>query len=204
MNQPPNDLQRLSKAFYARPTAEVAADLIGNALLHRSDCGIWVGGWIVETEAYLGNRDPASHSARGKTQSNQSMFLDAGSLYVYPIHSRFCLNAVTESAGIGSAVLIRAIEPVWGIAQMRERRGLDRLGRLAGGPAMLCEALAIDRRDDGRSLLHDEHLGVFRPTGTVQRKIVKTRRIGISKAAHRLLRFVDADSKFLSRPYRPR
>ncbi|MEL6105785.1 MAG: DNA-3-methyladenine glycosylase [Planctomycetota bacterium] len=192
---------RLPRSFFAQPTAKVASDLIGKAFLHRVDNG-WLGGWIVETEAYLHRRDPASHSARGRTASNASMFAAPGTLYVYPIHAKYCLNAVTQSEGEGTAVLIRAIEPVWGLATMRRQRGLDDKRRLTTGPAMLCQALAIDRGDDGRCLIDDPQIGIFVDSARPDATVATTPRIGISKAAHRKLRFIDPSSRFLSRPVR--
>ncbi|MEO1616860.1 MAG: DNA-3-methyladenine glycosylase [Planctomycetota bacterium] len=193
---------RLGRDFFERSTPTVAEQLIGKALLHRPSGGDWIGGWIVETEAYLDRNDPASHAARGKTPSNASMFDRAGTLYVYPIHAKYCLNAVTQGKAEGAAVLIRAIEPVWGIASMREYRGYDDLKRLTRGPAMLCQALGIDRKDDGRFLCQDPDLGIFevlKSEAGNARRVSKTRRIGISKAKHRLLRFVDRNSPFRSR-----
>ena len=181
----------------------VARDLIGKALLHRVD-DRWLGGWIVETEAYLHHRDPASHSARGRTASNASMFAAPGTLYVYPIHAKVCLNAVTEPLGRGAAVLIRAIEPVWGIERMMSARGHQDLRRLTRGPAMLCQALHIDRRDDGRDLTTDPDLGIFDPATAERRQVQATKRIGISKAQHRNLRFVDPESQHVSRKVNPR
>lgn len=128
------------------------------------------------------------------------MFAVPGTLYVYPIHAKYCLNAVTEAEGEGAAVLIRAIEPVWGIDQMRDHRGLDDERRLTTGPAMLCQALAIDRDDDGRCLIEDPRLGIFEEPDNPRMPVAATRRIGISKAAHRKLRFIDQSSRFLSRP----
>ncbi|MEM0925783.1 MAG: DNA-3-methyladenine glycosylase [Planctomycetota bacterium] len=188
---------RLPRGFYQQSTPVVAAELIGKALLHRTSNGDWVGGWIVETEAYLGENDAASHSARGLTRSNRSMFSAPGTLYVYPIHARHCLNAVTECEGTGAAVLIRAIEPVWGIGEMKKRRGYEDIRRLTRGPAMLCQALSIDREDDGRCLIGDPRLGIFH--GPDARRIAKSPRIGISQARDLLLRYVDADSAFRSR-----
>lgn len=193
------DASRLTQSFYERPTQTVAAELIGKALLHRVK-DHWVGGWIVETEAYLDRRDPASHSSRGLTASNASMFSAAGTLYVYPIHAKFCLNAVTQPAGEGAAVLIRSLEPVWGISTMRRHRERDDLKRLSRGPAMICQALGINRRDDGRDLTTDKRLGIYDLPAAARRRVQSTRRIGISKAIHRKLRFIDCDSKYLSRP----
>ena len=161
--------------------------------------GRWVGGLIVETEAYLHHRDPASHSWRGLTASNRSMFAGPGTLYVYPIHAKYCLNAVTQAEGEGTAVLIRAIEPTWGREEMQRRRGMEELRRLTRGPAMLCQALGINRDDDGRSLLNDPGIGIYEGTDQV-RRVMATRRIGISRAVRRKLRFIDPDSTFLSRP----
>ena len=189
---------RLRSSFYDRPTSTVARDLIGKAVLHRVG-DAWLGGWIVETEAYLHRGDPASHAARGLTASNASMFADPGTLYVYPIHAKHCMNAVTEAAGVGAAVLIRAIEPIWGIEQMKQARGFDDPRRLTRGPAMLCQALQIDRGDDRRSLLNDQRLGVFDLDDAPRRKVRATTRIGISKAQNRKLRFVDPRSIYLSR-----
>ncbi|WP_182866770.1 DNA-3-methyladenine glycosylase [Rhodopirellula sp. JC639] len=189
---------RLDAAFYRRATAVVAKQLIGKALLHRVD-GQWLGGWIVETEAYLDRNDPASHAARGKTPSNASMFAGPGTLYVYPIHAKYCLNAVTQDEGQGAAVLVRAIEPIWGLDRMRQSRGHDDPKRLTRGPAMLCQALRIDRKDDGRCLVRDEALGVFDAPSQPPRRVRVTKRIGISKAQHRNLRFIDANSDYLSR-----
>lgn len=200
MGNAPIDATRLMAPFYDRPTATVARELIGRALLHRVE-NQWVGGWIVETEAYLHQRDPASHSARGKTASNASMFHDPGTLYVYPIHAKYCLNAVTEANGWGAAVLIRAIEPVWGIDVMVQARGHDDMRRLTRGPAMLCQALRINRDDDGRSLVTDPGLGIFTVEPNSLRRVRATKRIGISKAQHRKLRFVDPDSLHLSRRF---
>ena len=201
----PNDsLSRVDGAFYQRPTATVAKELIGQVICHRTD-GVWVGGVIVETEAYLDCGDPASHSARGKTKSNASMFGHPGTMYVYPIHAKHCLNVVTEECERGAAVLIRAIEPVWGIEVMRQRRRLSEIRRLVSGPAMLCQALSIDRADDGRCFLTDSELGIFRSSeeNSGKRRVRVTKRIGLSKAKHRNLRFVDPDSSFLSRRFRP-
>ena len=131
----PSPETRLPLAFYERRTETVARDLLGKSLVRKVQ-GEHVGGIIVETEAYLSTEDPASHSARGHTPSNAAMFGRAGTLYVYPIHAKYCLNAVTESDGVGCAVLIRAIEPVWGVEAMQENRGVEDLRRLTRGPDM--------------------------------------------------------------------
>ena len=196
------ELDRLPETFYDRCTIEVAQDLIGKAILRRVGED-WLGGWIVETEAYLDRGDPASHSARGPTAGNASMFAGPGTLYVYPIHAKYCMNAVTQGQGIGSAVLIRAIDPVWGIESMRRFRNHVDLNRLTTGPAKLCQAIHIDRRDDGRNLIDDETIGIFKLPNEPKRRVRAGKRIGISKAKQRNLRFVDVDSNYLSRKLPP-
>ena len=119
-------------------------------------------------------------------------------MYVYPIHAKHCLNAVTESAGCGAAVLIRSIEPVWGVEKMRERRGFEELRRLTRGPAMLCQALAVDRSHDGIDIVEDQTFCIA-DCDSDQPTIEATARIGISKAKDLPLRFINRSSQFLSR-----
>lgn len=187
----------LPVSFYARPTDLVAQDLIGKTFLHRV-IGRWIGGIIVETEAYLAADDAASHSARGKTKSNRAMFGKPGLLYVYPIHAKYCLNFVTDAKDEGTAVLIRALEPIWGIELMRESRNQTELKRLTSGPAMLCQALGVDRSHDGIDLIGDKDFrvaeGIADPV-----EVFASKRIGISKAVDLPLRFTAKGSRYLSR-----
>jgi DNA-3-methyladenine glycosylase len=182
--------KRLPRAFFDRDTARVAEELIGRLVVRNLE-GRWRVGRIVETEAYVGPHDLASHSRRGPTPSNRSMFGPPGHAYVYQIYGlHHCLNVVTEPEGHGSAVLLRAIEPICGID-----------GRTQG-PGLVCRALGVDRRLDGVDLggevlwLADPEV---RPTGSV----VRSRRIGIDYAgawARRLLRFHLRGNPFVSRP----
>ena len=187
----------MPRSFYDRSPALVARQLLGKALLRRIQ-GEWVGGLIVETEAYLAERDPASHSARGKTPSNAAMFGLPGTLYVYPIHAKYCMNAVTEAEGRGSAVLIRAIEPVWGIEVMKANRGFSDLRRLTRGPAMLCQALSIDRDDDHKDLTRDREILIAESNEASNVKVRGTPRIGISQAQRLRLRFLVRENTFVS------
>ena len=189
--------ERLHRAFFGRPVAEVAPDLIGCMLTVDG-----VGGLIVETERYQQD-DPASHSFRGPRGRAAVMFGPPGRLYVYRSYGlHWCVNLVCEAEGSGAAVLIRALAPIHGIPRMRaRRRGVpDKL--LCAGPGRLCAALAIDRHLDGaeavdpagRVALFDRAAPVGIATGP---------RIGISVAAEQPWRFGLAGSRYLSRPFRP-
>jgi DNA-3-methyladenine glycosylase len=178
------------RAFFARSPEAVARDLIGATLLYDG-----AGGVIVETEAYH-PADPASHSFSGRTLRNAAMFGEPGTVYVYRIYGmHWCLNFVCLP---GSAVLIRAIEPVEGLDRMSERRGLLPPRLLTTGPGRLCAALGISRDDDGRSL--------FEPPFAIAlnsqvRNVLVGPRIGITKAVEEPLRFGLEGSLFLSRKF---
>ena len=188
---------RLPRSFYDRPTKVVARQLLGKVFC-RKISGRLVGGRIVETEAYLPVNDPACHASRGQTRSNASMFSIPGTLYVYPIHAKHCLNAVTESAGRGSAVLIRAIEPIWGIEIMQANRGLEDLRRLTRGPGMLCQALGIDRNSDGIDLIKSKEITISICAQSNDFKVITTPRVGISKGKSAPLRFVVVGNRYVS------
>jgi DNA-3-methyladenine glycosylase len=145
--------RRLRRGFYTRDALDVAPDLLGKVLV-AGECA----GRIVEVEAYRAD-DPASHSFRGRTTRNATMFGPGGLLYVYFTYGmHFCANVVTGSAGDGQAVLLRAVVPCRGIETMRARRG-DRPGRaLTDGPGKLCQAFGIDRSDDGTDLCHSRDI----------------------------------------------
>jgi DNA-3-methyladenine glycosylase len=151
-------------------------------------------------EAYLSTRDPACHASRGLTERNKAMFGPAGHAYVYMIHSRWCLNAVTEPEGTPSAILIRAIEPLLGLDLMQQRRRTDIVRDLTRGPARLCEALAIDRTYDGWDLTAGRELWIAADVEADDRKfrIGRSGRIGISSAQRRLLRFFEMGNRFVS------
>jgi DNA-3-methyladenine glycosylase len=189
----------LAREFYLRDPVVVARELIGKRLVRETSAGI-CGGPIVEVEAYLSQRDPACHASRGMTARNAAMFGPPGHAYVYMIHSRWCLNAVTEPAGVPSAILIRAIEPVEGVELMHQRRRTDIVRDLARGPARLCEALAIDRTYNGWDLTVGREMWIADDPFANRRepRIARSGRIGISSAQRRLLRFFDAESRFVS------
>jgi DNA-3-methyladenine glycosylase len=154
-----------------------------------------VGGPIVETEAYR-HDDPASHSYPGPTARNAAMFGPPGQLYVYLSYGiHWCVNIVCGAEGTGAAVLIRAFEPVHGMAEMRQRRGREAAAELASGPGRVGQSLAAGPHLIGRP-------AELVPPGSA-RRVIATTRIGISKAVDRPWRFLDADSPYVSRRHRP-
>src|SRR5262245_27864641 len=189
----------LAREFYLRDPVVVARELIGKRLIRETSAGV-CGGRIVEVEAYLSQRDPACHASRGMTNRNAAMFGPPGHAYVYMIHSRWCLNAVTEPAGVPSAILIRAIEPLEGVELMHQRRRTDIVRDLARGPARLCEALSIDRTYSGWDLTAGRELWIADEPEANGRplRVARSGRIGISSAQRRLLRFFDSESRFVS------
>jgi len=189
-----NRFTPLVRSFY-EPTAEaVAPALLGHWLIRKTRQGL-VGGPIVETEAYLAN-DPACHAAPGLTRRNRVMFGPPGHCYVYFIYGcHFCVNAVCRPAGVGEAVLIRALEPLFGQELMRSYRPVPLERNLTNGPAKVCEALQIDRTLDGVDLCDgDSPLFIARnPNAEIFRTergpVTTSKRIGITRAAHLPLRF---------------
>lgn len=191
----------LPQAWYAQPALVVARALLGQVLVRRLDDGTLLSGRIVETEAYT-PEDPACHAHRGETARARSMFQSGGISYVYRIYGIYhCLNAVTQAAGEGAAVLIRALEPLEGLARMLEERGTGLPRDVTRGPGRLCQALAIDRRLDGLALDADGPLGIHAGADVPDSAVRQTPRIGINvmlEAREAPWRFVIADSPMLS------
>jgi DNA-3-methyladenine glycosylase len=157
-------------------------------------------GRIVETEAYLGEHDPACHAAAGETARTKLLYGPPGVSYVYFIYGvHWCVNAVTRRAGLPSAVLIRALEPLEGVDLMRERRGSPKRDRdLANGPGKLCEALGITGAMNG-CRLYDSPLTIRRGAPIPDAHVIVTPRIGITKAADWPLRWIVKDHPFASK-----
>ncbi len=185
----------LGADFFDRSVHEVAPALIGCELTYRG-----VGGPIVEVEAY-DQTDAASHSYKGRTDRTDVMFGPAGRVYVYRSYGiHWCMNLVCDREGYGAAVLIRALEPRHGIEQMRERRGGRGDRELAAGPGRLTQALGITSELNGASIGKD--LRVTPRTG--QEQVAVGVRIGISVAVGQPWRYGRTDSRYLSRPIRPK
>jgi DNA-3-methyladenine glycosylase len=208
-------VRRLRRAELPVATIALARFLIGKVIV-RELADARLTGRIVETEAYP-PQDPAAHHFRGPTPRNRSMFLRRGHAYVYFSYgNHFMLNVSAELRGVGGGVLIRALEPLEGIKQMQVHRGTQRLLDLARGPGRLAQALQIDRRLDGTDLCSPGPLWL----GTIRRSLGAsgphkyglnkndddqlgvTTRIGITRAADRLLRFYELGSPFVSGPLR--
>lgn len=185
------DRQALPREFYNRPAAEVARDLLGKVLTHRSK-GARTAGRIVETEAYLGSGDLAAHTARGVTPRTRVIFGAPGHAYVYLIYGMYeCLNMVTDAEGVAGCVLIRALEPVAGLDVMRGRRPTARrIEDLANGPGKLTLAMGITRVHNGADLTRGAltvHAATDRSGSHLQ--IGVSPRIGIAQSRELPLRF---------------
>jgi len=192
-------LRPLSRSFYDRDTELVARELLGAILWSRTPDGV-AAGRIVETEAYVGEHDGACHAAAGLTQRTKWLYGPPGIAYVYFIYGvHWCFNAVTRRAGLPSAVLVRALEPVDGIPLMRVRRGEPARDRdLTNGPGKLCAALAITGAANGARLDHPP-LSILRGEPVPDADVGNSPRIGITRAADWPLRWFVKGNTFVSR-----
>jgi DNA-3-methyladenine glycosylase len=191
-------LRRLSRDELPLETIALARFLLGKMVV-RELAGETLSGRIVETEAYLVG-DPACHAFRGPTLRNRALFLERGHAYVYIAYgTSLMLNVSSEPPGIGAGVLIRALEPIEGIRRMERHRGLSRLRDLARGPGRLASALRVTLSLDGVDLCAPGPLWLgddARPPQPIGASV----RIGITKAADRLLRFYERGNPFVSGP----
>ena len=197
-----SQIRRLHRGRLPAGTVELAKYLIGKTLVHDTRAGR-VSGRIVETEAYVVG-DAAGHAYRGLTQRNKSLFLDRGHAYIYRAYGlHFLANVSSEIRGVGAGVLLRALEPLDGIDLMRLRRPQVALIDLARGPGRLAQAMGIGLLHDGVDLCAAGPLWLgdaVRPAGEICRSV----RIGISRETHRLLRFYERGSPYVSGPKRLR
>jgi DNA-3-methyladenine glycosylase len=196
--------RKLPRTFFLHDTVTVARALLGCVLWRRLDHGELLAARIVETEAYLGANDSASHARRGlRSERNASMYLEGGHAYVYFTYGmHWCLNVVTQEADIAEAVLLRGAEPVRGIEVMRERRPKAKKDwELMNGPGKICMALDIDRRLDGESLAGDALWLTARDIEVLEDAIAVSPRIGVEgsgEAAPWPLRFFLRGNRYVS------
>jgi DNA-3-methyladenine glycosylase len=189
--------RKLARSFYARPAEVVARDLLGKVLVRAHPAGA-VRARIVEAEAYTGQTDPGSHAFRGLTPRTSVMFGPPGHLYVYFTYGmHFCVNVVTDREGVAGAVLLRAAEPLEGIDLMEARRGPRPLVELCNGPAKLCEAFDITRRQNGADVEGAEIW--MEDDGFVPACVQVSTRVGLSQGRELPLRFFLPDSPYVSK-----
>jgi len=193
-------IKRISRARVPHDTVELARTLLGKVLVRRFSGGI-AAGRIVETEAYLQN-DPACHAFRGMTARNRSLFLEHGYAYVYLCYgTSHMLNVSSEPSGVGSGVLLRALEPLFGIEHMQRNASHVKLADLTRGPGRLTAALRVDLRHDGLNLFTDQQLWIGSDGHKIE-SIGESIRIGLTKGAEQRLRFFVPGSRHLSGPRR--
>jgi DNA-3-methyladenine glycosylase len=197
-------IRPLERAFFARDPRRVARELLGKVLV-RQAAGVRLAARIVEVEAYLGEKDPAAHAAAGRTARNAVLFGPPGYAYVYFIYgNHYCLNVSCEPEGKAGGVLFRALEPLIGVEEMARARGVALDGpadwpKLTSGPGRLAQAFGITRaRDNGCDLTSAASSLWIGDDGYHIRGIRVTRRVGITKAQDKRLRYILEGSRFVS------
>ncbi len=201
--------QPLTREFFARDAVTVARELLGKLLIRRNGRQL-LAGRLVEDEAYLGATDPAAHSYIGRTPRNAVLFGPPGHAYVYFIYgNHYCTNVSCLADGEAEGVLFRALEPVFGLKEMADARGIElspeprvaQLRLVSSGPGRMSEALDITRpRDNGKDLTDPRSDLWFADDGYRPKRIAVTPRIGIKKAIEKPLRFLIAGNPFVSGP----
>jgi len=205
-------LKALPRKFFNRDPRRVCRELLGKVLVRREQSKL-LAGRVVEVEAYMGVNDPAAHAAAGLTPRNRVLFGPPGHAYIYFIYgNHYCLNVSCMPEGKAGCVLFRALEPLAGIAEMEQARGLagaaanQRVLRLlTSGPGRLAEALGITRpRDNDKDLTGADSDLFLADDGYHPRRVLTTARVGITKAAERPLRYLIAGNEFVSGKRSPR
>ncbi|MDH4330688.1 MAG: DNA-3-methyladenine glycosylase [Candidatus Moranbacteria bacterium] len=201
-------MPRLNQKFFHQETTKIARELLGKVLVRKSASGRGdkkLSGVIVETEAYTGPHDLACHASKGKTPRTQTMFESGGVWYVYMIYGMYhCLNIVTEGEEYPAAVLIRAIEPLEGIEEMKKNRKTEKLNNLTNGPGKLCDALGISKKQNCTSAISKDSELYIEDRGIKisPKNIKKAKRIGVDYAGiwkDKPLRFYIKDNDFVSK-----
>jgi DNA-3-methyladenine glycosylase len=189
---------RLPRRFFARDPVVLARDLLGRVLFYRTAEGL-LAGRIVETEAYTGDADAASHAFRGRTARNAVMFGPAGYAYVYFTYGmHYCLNVTADVPGTAGAVLLRALEPLAGVGIMRARGDQGPEPRLLSGPGKIGRAFGLTLEDNGRDFTRGP-LGIAAGSPVTDQEVARSRRIGISRAVDLPYRLTVVGSRSLSK-----
>jgi DNA-3-methyladenine glycosylase len=196
----------LKQDFYAGTTPEIAQRLLGKYLCRKTETGLYAGK-IVETEAYVGEKDLACHSARGKTARTEAMFGPAGHAYIYLIYGMYyCLNIVTQKAGVPEAVLIRSLEPLIiegkKIEPQQEYYQKKKIEKILNGPGKLCREFQIGKELNGMNLCKKNGIWIENGEDIPKKMIISAKRIGVDYAQQwkdKKLRFYIRDSEFVSK-----
>lgn len=194
------DYVPIKRSFFLQNTIIVAKELLGKIIVKKIGKNALLTGKIVETEAYIGEHDPACHAYQKLSGRSSVLYEDGGTIYVYFIYGNYyCFNVVTEKEGIGSAVLIRAIEPLDGIEIMKENRpGIKRIYDLTNGPSKFCIAFDIDKKFNNIKLSEDG-IYISEPLHKEKFEIRTSKRIGIVKGADFPYRFFIKDNPYVTR-----
>ncbi len=188
----------LGRSFYRRDTAVVAQELLGKTLIRLLEQHVLTG-VIVETEAYYGDKDPASRAYRGRKNYNTPMFADPGRLFIYMVHSWWLLNIAAHEPGEVGAVLIRALEPIDGIPIMENNRGVTDLYNLTSGPGKLTKALNVTKDLHGLDVTERSAELMIVDEGHEEFQTATSHRIGVTRDLPRELRFYVKGNRFVSR-----
>ncbi len=192
--------QILNKGFYRRRANKVAVELLGKILL-KKEKEFFIGGKIVETEAYLGPDDPASISyQRRKRRLSLSLYGEAGKIFIYMVHANWLFNILVDKEEIPAVVLIRALEPLYGLEIIKNRRKVKKEVDLTNGPGKLTKALDIDNRYNGYNVSDsDSPIIIVNSIKISDDKIVRSKRIGVKEDLDIPLRFYIAGNKWVSK-----
>lgn len=188
----------LDRKFYERDPAIVARELLGKILVRKIDSKV-LSGKIVETEGYYGEEDPASRAYKGKMKFNEPMFAEPGRIFIYMVHSNWLLNIVAHVEEDVGAVLIRALEPIQGIAVMAENREVENLHNLTNGPGKLTKALAITKKLNRIDVTNAKSPLTVKEGEKREFEISSSHRIGVRTDLPRQLRFFIKGSRFVSK-----
>jgi DNA-3-methyladenine glycosylase len=188
----------LGRRFYERDPSLVAKDLLGKLLVRKINSKV-LSGKIVETEAYYGEKDPASRAYRGRMKFNELMYAEPGRTFIYMVHGNWLLNIVAHLKGEVGAILIRAIEPIRGIREMQKNREVENLYSLTNGPGKLTKALAITKEQNGIYVTEEESELTITEGEKEEISISSSHRIGVRNDLPKKLRFFIKGNKFVSK-----